>query len=33
MTHVYLRGLFFVLTPLVLAVVLWWHPPGGDDDL
>ena len=31
MTHVYLRGLFFVLTPLVLAVVLWWHPPGGDE--
>jgi hypothetical protein len=25
------RTAFLVLTPLVLAVVLWWHPPGGDD--
>lgn len=31
MTHVYLRGLFLVATPLVLAVVLWWHPAGGDE--
>ena len=31
MTHVYLRGLFLVSTPLVLAVVLWWHPAGGDE--
>ena len=26
-----LRRLFLVVTPLALAVVLWWHPPGGDD--
>lgn len=26
-----LRQLFLVVTPLALAVVLWWHPPGGDD--
>jgi hypothetical protein len=25
-----LRRLFLVVTPLVLAVVLWFHPPGGD---
>jgi hypothetical protein len=31
MTHVYLRRAFVVVTPLVLAVVLWWHPAGGDD--
>jgi hypothetical protein len=26
-----LRRLFLVVTPLALAVVLWWHPPGGDE--
>jgi hypothetical protein len=26
-----LRRLFLVATPLVLAVVLWWHPAGGDN--
>lgn len=26
-----LRQLFLVVTPLSLAVVLWWHPPGGDE--
>jgi hypothetical protein len=26
-----LRRMFLVATPLALAVVLWWHPPGGDD--
>ena len=26
-----LRRVFLVATPLALAVVLWWHPPGGDD--
>jgi hypothetical protein len=26
-----LRRLFLVATPLALAVVLWWHPPGGAD--
>ena len=26
-----LRLLFLVVTPLALAVVLWWHPSGGDD--
>jgi hypothetical protein len=30
-TLVYLRRMFLVGTPLALAVVLWWHPPGGDD--
>ena len=25
-----LRRLFLVVTPLTLAVVLWFHPPGGD---
>jgi hypothetical protein len=25
-----LRQIFLVVTPLSLAVVLWWHPPGGD---
>jgi lysylphosphatidylglycerol synthetase-like protein (DUF2156 family) len=25
------RRLFLVATPLALAVVLWWHPPGGDE--
>lgn len=25
------RRLFLVATPLVLAVVLWWHPPGGEN--
>jgi len=25
-----LRQIFLILTPLSLAVVLWWHPPGGD---
>jgi hypothetical protein len=26
-----LRQLFVAATSLTLAVVLWWHPPGGDD--
>ena len=26
-----LRRLFLVATPLALAVVLWWHPPGGTE--
>ena len=26
-----LRRLFLVVVPLALAVVLWFHPPGGDD--
>ncbi len=26
-----LRQVFLVVTPLSLAVVLWWHPPGGDE--
>ena len=26
-----LRRLFLVATPLALAVVLWWHPAGGED--
>jgi hypothetical protein len=26
-----LRQLFVVATSLTLAVVLWWHPPGGDE--
>jgi hypothetical protein len=25
-----LRRVFLVATPLALAVLLWWHPPGGD---
>ena len=25
-----LRLIFLVATPLVLAVVLWFHPPGGE---
>jgi hypothetical protein len=28
---VHLRRLFLVLTPLALAVVLWWHPAGGEN--
>src|SRR5918999_2083026 len=31
MTLVWLRLLFLVATPLTLAVVLWWHPPGGEN--
>lgn len=31
MTHVWLRRVLLVAPPLVLAVVLLWHPPGGDD--
>ena len=31
MTPILLRRLFLVVTPLTLAVVLWFHPPGGDD--
>jgi hypothetical protein len=31
MTLVLLRRLFLVATPLALAVVLWFHPPGGED--
>jgi hypothetical protein len=27
-----LRRLFLVATPLILAVVLWFHPDGGDDN-
>jgi hypothetical protein len=27
-----LRRLFLVATPLALAVVLWFHPPGGEPD-
>jgi hypothetical protein len=30
MTPVLLRRVFLVATPLALAVLLWWHPPGGD---
>ena len=30
MTLVVLRRLFLVATPLTLAVVLWFHPPGGE---
>jgi hypothetical protein len=26
-----LRHVFLLATPLALAVVLWWHPPGGDE--
>jgi hypothetical protein len=29
---VFLRRVFLVATPLTLAVVLWFHPPGGDFD-
>jgi hypothetical protein len=25
------RSVFVVVIPLALAVVLWWHPPGGDN--
>jgi hypothetical protein len=28
---VHLRRVFLVATPLALAVVLWWHPAGGED--
>jgi len=28
---VLLRRLFLVATPLTLAIVLWWHPPGGEN--
>ncbi len=28
---VFLRRVFLVATPLALAIVLWFHPPGGDD--
>ena len=31
MSTVLLRRVFLVVTPLALAVVLWFHPPGGDD--
>jgi hypothetical protein len=31
MTIVRLRRLFLVATPLALAVVLWWHPAGGEN--
>ena len=31
MTRVLLRRLFLVAMPLALAVVLWFHPPGGDN--
>lgn len=31
MTLVLLRRLFLVATPLALAVVLWFHPPGGEN--
>ena len=29
---VYLRRVFLVATPLALAAVLWFHPPGGEPD-
>jgi hypothetical protein len=29
---VFLRRVFLVATPLTLAIVLWFHPPGGDFD-
>ncbi len=28
---VFLRRVLLVATPLALAIVLWFHPPGGDD--
>ena len=28
---VFIRRVFLVVTPLALAVVLWWHPPGGEN--
>ena len=31
MTLVLFRRVFLVMTPLTLAVVLWWHPAGGED--
>jgi hypothetical protein len=31
MNLVLLRRVFLVATPLALAAVLWFHPPGGDD--
>ena len=31
MTLVRLRRMFLVATPLALAIVLWFHPPGGDN--
>jgi hypothetical protein len=31
MTFVLLRRVFLVATPLALAVVLWWHPAGGEN--
>lgn len=31
MTLVLIRRIFVVATPLALAIVLWFHPPGGDD--
>ena len=31
LTLVWLRRVLLVAPPLALAVVLWWHPPGGDD--
>jgi hypothetical protein len=31
MTLVWLRRVLLVAAPLALAVVLWWHPGGGDD--
>ena len=31
MTLILLRRLFLVATPLALAVVLWFHPPGGEN--
>ena len=33
MTLVWLRRVLLVVPPLALAVVLWWHPDGGDDDV
>jgi hypothetical protein len=30
MTSLLLRRVFLVATPLALAVLLWWHPPGGE---
>lgn len=31
MTLALIRRIFVVATPLALAIVLWFHPPGGDD--
>ena len=33
MTHALTRRLFLVATPLALAIVLWFHPPGDADHI